>query len=492
MQEPRIVIVGAGISGLALGYFLKQQGYSSITLIEKEKRVGGWIKSLSLNDFLFEEGPRSLRPTVTTLQLIEDLQLEKDVVLPDKSAKKRYLYVQNRLKPIPGGFLKTILKGIWRDLFTPPNKTSEETIHEFFTRRFGLDFANTLGDAITTGVFAGNSKQLSLKSSFPSFYKWEQEHGSVIKGMFKKKRLQGPLSPFVQKMMKLPLYTFKSGMETLIKALASHLNIQLNVAVESIILETAVQDDKVMHDFELESFAVGGTHSQKVKLPPAAGDYHSKDCVNLSSSTAVSRIILETEPHIKLKLSNGTTIEADHLFLAIPPAPLKKLIPEVSLISTGSVASINVGYSKNLLPKKGFGYLIPSQEEEDILGMVFDSSAFPHQNKAREETRITIMIGGKKHPFVDTYSKETLEDIALKALKKQLLISTRPDALHISILKNAIPQYFVGHEKSVESIEKEIEKVSPRLTLLGSGFYGVSINECIERALLTSKKTFYF
>jgi len=54
-------------------------------------------------------------------------------------------------------------------------------------------------------------------------------------------------------------------------------------------LETAVQDDKVMQDFELESLTSGGEHSQKVKAPPLVSDYSSKDCVNLPSSTAVSR-----------------------------------------------------------------------------------------------------------------------------------------------------------------------------------------------------------
>ncbi len=54
-------------------------------------------------------------------------------------------------------------------------------------------------------------------------------------------------------------------------------------------LETAVQGDKVMQNFELESLTIGGKHSQKVKAPPIVGDYGSKDCVNLSPSTAVSK-----------------------------------------------------------------------------------------------------------------------------------------------------------------------------------------------------------
>jgi hypothetical protein len=58
----------------------------------------------------------------------------------------------------------------------------------------------------------------------------------------------------------------------------------------SINLETAVQGDKVMQDFELESLAVAGDYSQMVKAPAIASDYGSKDCVNLSPSTAVSRI----------------------------------------------------------------------------------------------------------------------------------------------------------------------------------------------------------
>ena len=54
-------------------------------------------------------------------------------------------------------------------------------------------------------------------------------------------------------------------------------------------LETAVQDNKVMQDFDLESLSMGPDHSQTVKAAPIESDYGSKDCVNLLSSTAVSR-----------------------------------------------------------------------------------------------------------------------------------------------------------------------------------------------------------
>ena len=45
-----------------------------------------------------------------------------------------------------------------------------------------------------------------------------------------------------------------------------------------------------MQDLELESFLIGADHSQKVKAAPIKNDYGSRDCVNLSPSTAVSRL----------------------------------------------------------------------------------------------------------------------------------------------------------------------------------------------------------
>jgi hypothetical protein len=71
----------------------------------------------------------------------------------------------------------------------------------------------------------------------------------------------------------------------------------------SIILETAVQDDKVMKDFDLQSLLIGGDHSQMVKAPPVRSGCGSKDCVNLSSSTAVSRFIMLSENSQAQKVS---------------------------------------------------------------------------------------------------------------------------------------------------------------------------------------------
>ena len=83
-------------------------------------------------------------------------------------------------------------------------------------------------------------------------------------------------------------------------------------------LETAVQDGKVMQDFELESLITGGEHSQKVKVPPVISDYGSKGCVNLPSSTAVSRIMQAYQQISRLVIKNRSGVAKGSLCIRFP------------------------------------------------------------------------------------------------------------------------------------------------------------------------------
>ncbi|MEI8366059.1 MAG: hypothetical protein WCF65_06545 [Parachlamydiaceae bacterium] len=122
-------------------------------------------------------------------------------------------------------------------------------------------------------------------------------------------------------------------------------------------LETAVQDDKVMQGFESESIVIGGDHSQMVKAPPIRNDYGSKNCVNLSSSTAVSRLNLMFyslgvlslalvmviagglrlfESHLSLTLQLAILL----LFLRITTQSAKKLVSLKTMALTGVVMGL--------------------------------------------------------------------------------------------------------------------------------------------------------
>jgi len=55
-QSPLVVILGAGLAGLACGYELTKSG-RRVIIIEKETEVGGLAKTIKVNEFSFDTGP---------------------------------------------------------------------------------------------------------------------------------------------------------------------------------------------------------------------------------------------------------------------------------------------------------------------------------------------------------------------------------------------------------------------------------------------------
>jgi len=413
-----VVILGAGISGLAAGWFLKQKYPSlAITILEKSSRCGGWIQTMKSEEFLFELGPRSCRPSQCTLKLIQDLHIESEVLTGHPQANRRYLYRHQTLQAMPtslASLLKSslfpmILKGATKDLFARRSDQEDETIESFVSRRLGAQIANELFDPLTSGIYAGDIKQLSMKACFPQIYQWENTNRSLIKGALLSKKRQEPMTPFEQQVSKGALFSFKKGMQTLTDTLANRLE-------RSIWLDTSV------HSLPFD--------------------------------------------------------KADHVISALPAQAIGNLLskehPEVAqLLNTfrsQSVTVVNLGYRKPVLNREGFGYLIPSLENEEILGVVFDSSVFPDQSTG---TRLTVMIRGQVNNPVD---------VAMRSLNKHLKIETTPDVYHVHKAQHAIPQYLVGHLDKVSKIQELIKEKQLPLSLLGSTFKGVSVNDCIANA----------
>lgn len=67
-EATNVAVLGGGITGLTSAYYLAQQlPHSQITLFEGSSRLGGWLRSKKVDvgngNVVFEQGPRSLRPT---------------------------------------------------------------------------------------------------------------------------------------------------------------------------------------------------------------------------------------------------------------------------------------------------------------------------------------------------------------------------------------------------------------------------------------------
>ena len=147
-----------------------------------------------------------------------------------------------------------------------------------------------------------------------------------------------------------------------------------------------------------------------------------------------------------------------------------------------NLSVVHLGFQKNVLKKKGFGYLIPSLEKEAILGVIFDSQVFPQQSKKEGQTRLSVII---KEPSVcsnDLLSKEERINLAVRKVQNHLKINDWPCLQKVINYPEALPQFFVGHEKKVAFLQAYLKTHYPRLTFLGNYLEGISVSDCIALA----------
>ena len=96
----RLLVVGGGISGLSLGYLLKQHEQFEVTVLEAENRPGGKIWSDRKDGFILESGvPGFLDNKPRTLELTSSLNLTP--LRSNDSARKRFLYSDKELHQLP-------------------------------------------------------------------------------------------------------------------------------------------------------------------------------------------------------------------------------------------------------------------------------------------------------------------------------------------------------------------------------------------------------
>jgi oxygen-dependent protoporphyrinogen oxidase len=92
-------------------------------------------------------------------------------------------------------------------------------------------------------------------------------------------------------------------------------------------------------------------------------------------------------------------------------------------------------------------------------------------------------------------TEEQWKAIALESLQRHLRLPAEkaaaldsPSRVNVSVDKNAIPQYAVGHAQLVVDIRDALERDLPSLHLVGNSWGGVGVNDCIENAWRTVQR----
>jgi protoporphyrinogen/coproporphyrinogen III oxidase len=449
------LVVGAGISGLAVAYALQKAGVAT-RVIEAAPRPGGVIQSVKRDGYLVECGPQSFSGNGSISAMCQDLGILEERVLADPKAP-RFVLIGGKLRNVPMGpglLSSSFMSGgtrtaILRDIFGKSESPEpDESVAEFVRRKFSATLLDRLVGPFVSGIYAGDPEKLSLRGAFPILYEAEKTAGSITRGVFKvlkQRKAANGTQPQVPK-EKATLQTFRDGNETLIRGIAARLGERLTCGTEVTRIEALDSGQE-----------------------PKAARFR-----------------------VSLRGSRGEeTVDAERLIVSVPTGIAGKLLEPLDLgfaaqlcaIGYSGVAAVSLGYRKEDVGDTlaGFGFLVPRSSGLSILGTVWNSSLFPGR-APQGAALLTSFVGGATNPGALTKSPEQLAAQVHRELTPLLGLRKQPVFTNVTIWQRAIPQYNLGHTARIAALES-LRTRFPGLYFSGNYLNGPAIGTCVEHAL---------
>jgi oxygen-dependent protoporphyrinogen oxidase len=437
-----------------VAYRLQQRApHVEITVLEQGPRSGGKIWTERRQGFQIETGPNGfLDSKPSTTALCRDVGLEDRLVrASEAAAKNRYLFLDGRLRPLPGNFGAFIRSDLlsWRgklsfllERFRRPGKDrGDESIAAFACRRAGREVAQVFADALVTGIHAGDPALLSIRAAFPRLATLEREYGSVLKGLARtaRQRRAEAVARGLPYQRPGQMWSFRDGLRLLIETLRDRLRRPpiSGVSVRSV----------------LPARQAGGARGQWL-----------------------------------VRAEGQDTWTADAVLLACPAYQQAAILADLDVelagdiegIAYNRVAVVAVGYRRVDVPGDldGFGYIAPQRTRRDVLGVQWCSSVFP--GRAPEGmVLLRAMCGGWHRAEVAGWDDARLLAAVRHDLHEAMGITADPVLHQITRWERAIPQYHLGHLDRVARIEQRAAR-HPGLFLGGNAYHGVALNDCTE------------
>jgi oxygen-dependent protoporphyrinogen oxidase len=453
----RVIIIGAGISGLSLAYRLQQLAPAvEVMVLEERDRAGGTMWTERRDGFQVEIGPNGfLDSKPSTLALCRDLGLESRLVAASEaSGRNRYLFLGDRLRPLPTGLLSFLRSDLlsWKgklallgERFVPPRRDgADESVDAFARRRGGREAAEVLADAVVTGIHAGDPALLSVRAAFPRLAAWEENQGSVSRGMAQAARRGRAEARARGEPDKrgATLWSFREGLRLLIETLCGSLARQPLFGVRVRAVQAVAQ----------------GSNRQSWAVLAEGNDRWPADAVVLTCPAYRQADLLG---------------DLD-----------RELAERIGGIAYNRVAVVALGYRQSdvPVPLDGFGFITPQRTRRDLLGVQWCSSIFPERSPARL-VLLRALCGGWHRPEVVDWDDGRLLQAARAELRLAMKITAEPVFHHIVRWDRAIPQYHLGHIDRVAWIRGRLAG-QPGLFVGGNAFDGVAVNDCTEQGEL--------
>jgi oxygen-dependent protoporphyrinogen oxidase len=465
MNMKRLVIVGGGIAGLSAAYFALEKAKKMgepvhLQLLDEMDRLGGCILTEKSDGFVIEGGPDCfLYEKPWALTLCEKLGLG-DRILNTNENRKVFILSKGRLHELPEGFMLMVPTSFtpfiksslisWPgkirmavDLFIPKKKSDEEeSLADFVRRRLGEEALEKIAEPLVAGIHAGTPETMGLKSTFPRFLQIEEEYGSLIRGMLARRKiaLQFQRKGGPQRTMFL---TLKDGLGEWVDCLREKIG---------------------------------------------------EETINLRKS--VVKVKRKEKGNYQIQLSDGTSLEADSIILAIPSFITAKIVEEMDAklseilltIPYVSSATVSLAYRRSQIrhPLDGFGFIIPRAEKRRIMASTWTSVKFNYRAPG-DMVLLRAFVGGVNNEHLVSLDDEEMLRIIREELRDIMGVEGEPILTKIYRWEKSMPQYLVGHLGKVARIE-ERTNLQPGLFLTGCAYKGIGISDAVHDAEIVAKK----
>lgn len=448
MKKADVIIIGAGLTGLSLGYFLKKEG-KNVIILEKGSKPGGVIDTVNEDGFIYERGPNTgVLSTVELALLFEDLKDKCTLEIADPSAKKRFILMNNRWEPLPSGPLSAIKTPLFTfgdklrilgEPFRRKGVDPDESVADLVRRRMGKSYLDYAVNPFISGIYAGDPEKLVTKFALPKLYALEQNYGSFIKGGLAKSAEKKSEN---DKKATREVFSSRGGLVSLINALAD------SVGRESII--TGCNHLKIVNE----------TGGFRVTDEATSTDYFSAKVVTTTGSYTLPGLLPFIEDELMMKITS---------------------------LRYAGIVQVSVGYKDWTGTKlDAFGGLVPAAEKRNILGILFPSAIFPGRAPATGAL-LSVFMGGINNMDILDKNDEEITSSALKEIASTMNCSKTPDLLKVNRYSHAIPQYERTSHDRLAAI-RIIENMNPGLILAGNIRDGIGMADRVKQSRIIANQ----
>ena len=438
-MQSKVVVIGAGISGLAAAHRLSRLAHH-VTVLEASGRLGGQIHTATLADRPVDLGAEALiasAPGVVTL--LEELGLTDDVV--HAVTGRTLLWTERGLQALPSGVgpsgptrLGPVIRsrvlslgGLARAALEPlvPRRTGGEdvAVGDFVAARFGRQVADRFVDPLLGGLHAGDVHRLSLRATSPQLAAIADQHRSIV--LAHRSRAGGAPS----------FISLRGGMGTLVEALASTAPLRVRCA------------------------------------------------------TTV-RCLASTGEGYRVELTDGTALDADAVVMALAGhragALLRDLVPEAARhlgqLTSASVATVVMAYPSEAVQGTALtsatGILVPSTRRRLLKSATFLSTKWPHLHHPHH-VLVRLSAGRARESQIAGLDDDELVQRLHADLAEATGLAISPGPRVVQRWPSSLAQLEVGHLDRLATLRSSLAG-HPRVALAGAAYDGVGIASCLR------------